>query len=83
MNERMDEKNPDKALCSRKWIGMEVLRNLRYYPKDNEWDGGKIYDAKTGKEWSSVVCMTKDSLLKVKGYWLFKFISETETFKRI
>jgi Uncharacterized protein conserved in bacteria (DUF2147) len=32
MNERVDEKNPDKALRSRKWIGMEVLRNLRYYP---------------------------------------------------
>jgi hypothetical protein len=42
MNERVDEKNPDKALRSRKWIGMEVLRNLRYYPNDNEWDDGKF-----------------------------------------
>jgi Uncharacterized protein conserved in bacteria (DUF2147) len=50
MNERRDEKNPDKALRSRKWIGMEVLRHLRYYPQDNEWDDGKIYDIKTGKE---------------------------------
>jgi len=83
INERRDEKNPDKALRSRKWIGMEVLSNLRYYPHDDEWEDGKIYDGKTGKEWSSVVWMTKDNLLKVKGYWLFKFISETETFKRI
>ncbi len=83
LNERKDEKNPNKDLRSRKWIGMEVLRNLKYYPNDNEWDDGKIYDAKTGREWSSVVWMTKDNLLKVKGYWVFKFISQTETFKRI
>ncbi len=83
MNERMDEKNPDQALRSRKWIGMDVLRDLRYYPNDDEWEDGKIYDGKTGKEYSSVVWMTKEKLLKVKGYWLFKFLSETETFKRI
>lgn len=83
MNERRDEKNPDKALRSRKWIGMEVLRNLRYYPYEDEWEDGKIYDSNTGKEWSSVVWMTKGNLLKVKGYWLFKFISQTKTFKRI
>ncbi len=83
LNERTDEKNPNKALRSRKWIGMEVLRNLKYYPNDDDWDDGKIYDAKTGKEWSSVVWITKDNLLKVKGYWLFKFISQIETFKRI
>ena len=83
MNERRDEKNPDKTLRSRKWIGMEVLRNLRYYPEDNEWEDGKIYDSNMGKEWSSEVWMTKDNLLKVKGYWLFKFISQTKTFRRI
>jgi len=83
MNERRDEKNPDKTLRSRKWIGMEVLRNLRYYPRDDEWEDGEIYDSNTGKEWSSEAWMTKDNLLKVKGYWLFKFISQTKTFKRI
>src|ERR1019366_8313843 len=77
MNIRTDKKNPDKALRSRKWIGMGVLRDLKYYPHDDEWGDGKIYDGKTGKEWSSVVWMTKDKMLKVKGYWLFKFLSQT------
>jgi uncharacterized protein (DUF2147 family) len=83
MNERMDEKNPDKALRSRKWIGMEVLINLRYYPDDDDWDNGKIYDPNTGRQWSSEAWMTKDNQLKVTGYWLFKFISQTKTFIRI
>jgi len=83
MNERLDEKNPDKTLRTRKWIGMEVLQKLHYDYKNNEWIDGLIYDAKHGREWDSVVWINNDHLLKVKGYWVFKFISETLTFRRI
>ncbi|MDQ2719862.1 MAG: DUF2147 domain-containing protein [Bacteroidota bacterium] len=83
MNTRTDEKNPNPALRSRKWLGMEVLRDLKYNAEDDEWQDGIIYDAKHGKEWDSVVWITKDGLLKVKGYWVFKWISETLTFKRV
>lgn len=83
LNERTDEKNPNRSLRTRKLIGMEVLDNLKYDEGDDEWEYGQIYDSKTGKYWSSVVWLTKDNLLKVKGYWLFKFLSETITFKRV
>ncbi len=83
MNTRTDEKNPNPALRNRKWLGMEVLRDLKYNADDNEWQDGIIYDAKHGKEWDSVVWITKDGLLKVKGYWIFRWISETLTFRRV
>lgn len=83
MDVRTDEKNPNKSLRTRKLIGMEVLDNLKYDEADDEWENGKIYDSKTGKYWSSVVWLTKDNFLKVKGYWLFRFLSETVTFKRV
>jgi uncharacterized protein (DUF2147 family) len=83
MNERVDEKNPDKSLRSRKWIGMEVLRNLRYDSEKNEWIDGVIYDAKHGREWDSMAWINDEHLLKVKGYWVFKFISETLAFKKL
>ena len=83
MNERLDEKNPDKSLRTRKWIGMDVLRNLHYDAGNKEWTDGIIYDAKHGKEWSSVAWISNDHLLKVKGYWVLKFLSETLTFKKI
>lgn len=83
MNQRLDVKNPDKALRTRKWIGMEVLRNLHYDSEKNEWIDGVIYDAKHGREWDSVAWINDDHLLKVKGYWVFKFLSETLTFKKI
>ncbi|MEO6456267.1 MAG: DUF2147 domain-containing protein [Ginsengibacter sp.] len=83
MELRVDNKNPDKSLRSRKWIGMEVLRGLKYNTEDKEWEDGKIYVAKNGKEWDSVAWITKDNCLKVKGYWLFKFLSQTLAFKRV
>jgi uncharacterized protein (DUF2147 family) len=83
MNERVDEKNPDKSLRTRKWIGMEVLRNLRYDSEKNEWIDGVIYDAKHGREWDSMAWINDEHLLKVKGYWVFKFISETLAFKKL
>lgn len=82
MNECLDEKNPDKSLRSRKIIGMEVLRDLTFNASHNEWVNGVIYDATCGKEWDSVAWLTKDNLLKVKGYWLFRWLSKTNTFKR-
>lgn len=83
MNTRTDDMNPNPKLRSRKWLGMEVLRNLKYNAADNEWTNGVIYDAKHGKEWDSVVWINKNGLLKVKGYWVFRWISETLTFKRV
>ncbi len=83
MNTRTDEKNPNPALRNRKWLGMEVLHGLKYNASDDEWQDGIIYDAKHGREWDAVAWIGPDGLLKVKGYWVFKFISETLTFKRV
>jgi Uncharacterized protein conserved in bacteria len=83
LNDWTDEKNHDPALRNRKLLGMDVLRGLHYDPKDNEWVDGIIYDASSGKEWDSEVWLTDQNLLKVKGYWLFKFLSQTKTFKKV
>jgi uncharacterized protein (DUF2147 family) len=83
MNTRMDEKNPDPKLRTRKWLGLEVLRGLKYNSQDDEWKDGIIYDAKHGKQWDSVVWINSKGLMKVKGYWVFQFISEILTFQKV
>lgn len=83
MNTRTDDKNPNPALRQRKWLGMEVLRNLKYNAADDEWQDGIIYDVKHGREWDSVAWINSKDLLNVKGYWMFKWISKTLTFKRV
>ena len=82
MDQWVDEKNPDKSLRSRKLVGMEVVNGLQYSAKNNEWVDGIIYDATTGKKWDSVVWLDKNNSLKVKGYWLFRWLSQTKSFKR-
>jgi uncharacterized protein (DUF2147 family) len=82
LNDYTDAKNPDPALRSRKLLGMDVVDGLHYDADQNEYVDGVIYDARNGKKWDSVVWLTDDNLLKIKGYWLFKFLSETSTFKR-
>ena len=82
MNDYTDKENPDPALRSRKLLGIDVVHGLHYDPDENEYVDGVIYDARNGKKWDSIVWLTDDNLLKIKGYWLFKFLSETSTFKR-
>ena len=83
MESRVDYKNPDKSLKSRKLIGMNVLEDLEYKAKSNTWENGMIYDAQTGKKWNSSAYLTSEGALKVNGYWHFKFIGRTMTFNRV
>jgi len=83
MDEWIDKHNPDPALRNRKLIGMDILSTMTYVPKSDSWENGKIYDAQSGKEWSASVQIDKDGLLKVTGYWHFKFIGKTMSFMRV
>lgn len=83
METRTDEQNPDQTLRKRKIIGLEVLNKLTYNPHTKQWHHGIIYDANSGREWSSSVSLLKNDLLKVKGYWKFEFIGKSMMFRRI
>ncbi|MDB5016745.1 MAG: hypothetical protein JWQ84_1577 [Mucilaginibacter sp.] len=78
-----DVRNPDPALRSRKILGMSILSGLIYKPETNLWEDGMVYDSKHGRTWNASAIIDKDGLLRVRGYWHFKFIGRTMTFKRI
>ena len=78
-----DVNNPDESLRSRKILGMSVLNNLCYKSCTNSWEDGMIYDAQHGRDWNASAYIDKNGLLKVKGYWHFKFIGKTLTFTRV
>lgn len=81
MNTRLDKKNPDKLLRNRKIIGLEVMHGLAYNTDDAEWQGGRIYDSSSGKNWNAKAWI-KNEFLKVRGYWHFEFLGETMRFKK-
>lgn len=82
MSDYTDKKNPDRTLRNRKLLGMDVVEGLHYDPEENKYVDGVIYDARNGKKWDSVAWLADDNSLKVKGYWVFKFLSQTSTFRR-
>ena len=83
MNARLDSKNSNKALRSRKIIGLEVMHGLEYNSDDNEWQNGWIYDSSSGKIWSAKASLTEDGRLKVRGFWHFQFLGQNIYFKRV
>lgn len=83
MNSRHDVANPNPALRSRKILGMEVLENLQYNPHTASWENGRIYDATTGRHWDSAAKIDSSGILRVRGYWKFKWIGKTMSFKRL
>ena len=83
MSTRCDKKNSRRELRSRKIIGLEVMHGLTYNPDDNEWQNGWIYDSSTGKIWNAKAWLTKDGLLKVRGYWHFEFLGRNMSFNKV
>ncbi|MGN6638481.1 MAG: DUF2147 domain-containing protein [Mucilaginibacter sp.] len=83
MDEWRDTHNPNPALRSRRILGLEILRGLKYDEDGNSWEDGIVYDAKHGRDWNASAYIDKKGLLKVRGYWHIKLIGRTMTFHRV
>ncbi|MCF2947055.1 DUF2147 domain-containing protein [Paraglaciecola aquimarina] len=80
---KTDVKNDDKALKVRPILGMTLLTGLKL-TDENEWDGGKIYDAESGKTYSCQAKLKEDGdTLKMKGYIGFSWIGRSTTWTRV
>lgn len=78
-----DVRNPDPRLRHRRILGMSILNGLQYHPATNSWEDGEVYDSTHGRTWNASAYINKKGLLKVRGYWHFKFIGRTMTFFRV
>ncbi|MBA3829478.1 MAG: DUF2147 domain-containing protein [Taibaiella sp.] len=81
-DKRLDDKNPIVALRSRKIMGSDVLQDITYNESSNRWEGGKIYDATSGKTWSAAAYINKAGNLVVRGYWGFEIFGRSLIFIR-
>ncbi|MFI5158494.1 MAG: DUF2147 domain-containing protein [Sphingobacteriales bacterium] len=78
-----DVHNPNPALRNRKILGMGILSGLKYNADTNTWENGMVYDSRHGREWNASATIDKKGILRVRGYWHFKFIGRTINFIRI
>lgn len=72
-----DKHNPDPALKNRKLLGIDLLSGLT--KKDKKYEGGKVYDPKSGKTYKCAIWLDGKKL-KVRGY--LGVFHATQTWKR-
>lgn len=78
---KTDNKNPDKSRRTDPIIGLVMLKNFVYDGKST-WEDGKIYDARTGKTYSSYMTLQADKTLKVRGYAGITLFGQTNIWTR-
>ncbi len=79
---KVDDKNPDQNLAKRPIIGMEMLKGFTY-SSDGVWEGGTIYDPKTGKTYSCKISMVDNNQIYVRGFVGISLLGRTETWTRV
>lgn len=62
---KLDDKNPDAKLRSRKLVGTVILTG--FTKKGDRYEGGKIYNPKNGKTYKCAFWLEGEKL-KVRGY---------------
>ena len=63
---KRDTKNPDAALKTRPIMGLTMIRDFKP-AGPGKWDGGKIYDPRSGKTYNSKMQLKADGTLRVDG----------------
>ena len=79
---QLDGKNPEQALKKRPLIGTEILQGFNYM-EDGVWEGGTIYDPKTGKIYSCKISLMSRDKINVRGFVGISLLGRTETWSRV
>lgn len=78
---RTDVNNPEQAMRKRRLKGMENLRDFQYVG-DEKWEEGKIYDPKTGNDYSCEMTLVNENTLEVRGFIGVSLFGRTDVWKR-
>lgn len=78
---RVDTKNSDPAKRNAPLLGLINLRNFSFY-KNNLWKDGKIYDPKSGDDYSCKITMKDPNTIEVRGYIGISLLGKTDIWKR-
>ena len=77
----VDALNPDQSKRRRRICGLQVIGDLQQMG-DGSWDGGWIYDPKTGKSYRVAVSLKSRNQLSVLGYLGIKMLGRELIWRR-
>lgn len=78
---RVDAKNSDPTKRNTPLLGLLNLRNFSFH-KNNLWKDGKIYDPKSGDDYSCKITMKDPNTIEVRGYIGISILGRTDVWKR-
>lgn len=78
---KTDVKNPDESLRTRPELGLELLKDFTFNGED-VYEGGTIYDPKSGKTYSCKMTINGKKL-KIRGYVGISLFGRTEEWTRV
>jgi uncharacterized protein (DUF2147 family) len=77
----VDDKNPEDSLKARPVLGLLILRGFTY-GGDRVWSGGKIYDPKSGNDYSAKMTLVDEKNPDLRGYVVIPLFGRTEKWTR-
>ena len=81
---KLDDENEDESLRTRPVMGLLLLRDF-VFDGDDEWEDGRIYDPKNGKDYKCYMEFKDDTknTLKVRGYIGISLLGRTTYWTRV
>nr|MBI1231483.1 DUF2147 domain-containing protein [Cytophagales bacterium] len=78
---KLDKNNPDESKRGRPILGMRLL--LDFVHEGDAWEGGKIYDPRSGKSYSGTIKLLDDGKMEVRGYVGFAALGKSVVWSRV
>jgi uncharacterized protein (DUF2147 family) len=78
---RLDKNNPDNGQSQTPILGLVILKDFVF--SNEVWQGGSIYDPKTGKTYSCKISLQGLDKINVRGFVGFSMLGRTESWTRI
>ena len=79
---KTDQNNPSEKLRSQLILGLEALSDFSY-KGDGVWEGGTVYDPRTGKKYSGRLSIAGGGKLEIRAYMGISLIGKTQIWSRV
>ncbi len=79
---KTDKNNPSESLRSRPLLGIEALSDF-IYKGNGVWEGGTVYDPRSGKKYSCKMSISGSGALEIRAYMGISLIGKTQIWTRV
>ena len=79
---KLDKNNPDVSLRKVPFIGLRVMKDMKY-KGDGVWGGGTLYDPEKGKTYGCKITLVSIDIASIRGFIGLSLLGKSEKFSRV